>query len=147
MSILNPDFHHGLLVSYGVSVTACGAAEYASIGGHEQMRCRSTVRIVDARNGWPELVRSNEREREHRFLSRVRVRPTGGRDLISGVGRVLEDVVVGIRCAIDQPACTSRRMAIIASQNRSSSSRGSLSVGSTISVPGTGNDTVGAWKP
>jgi hypothetical protein len=38
-------------------------------------------------------------------------------------------------------------MAIIASQNRSSSSSGSLSVGSTMSVPGTGNDTVGAWKP
>ena len=34
-----------------------------------------------------------------------------------------------------------------ASQKRSSSAFGSLSVGSTISVPGTGNDTVGAWKP
>jgi hypothetical protein len=41
----------------------------------------------------------------------------------------------------------SPRMAISASQKRSSSSFDSLSVGSTISVPGTGNDTVGAWKP
>ena len=44
-------------------------------------------------------------------------------------------------------ACISPRIATIASQKRSSSSRGSLSVGSTISVPATGNDTVGAWKP
>ena len=41
----------------------------------------------------------------------------------------------------------SARMAIIASQKRSSSASGSLSVGSTISVPATGNDSVGAWKP
>ena len=38
-------------------------------------------------------------------------------------------------------------MAIIASQNLSSSSSPSLSVGSTISVPATGKDMVGAWKP
>ena len=44
-------------------------------------------------------------------------------------------------------ASISARMAINASQKRSSSALGSLSVGSTISVPGTGNDTVGAWKP
>ena len=34
-----------------------------------------------------------------------------------------------------------------ASQKRSSSSFDSLSVGSIIKVPGTGNDTVGGWKP
>src|SRR5664279_4836854 len=44
-------------------------------------------------------------------------------------------------------AAISVRIAIIASQNRSSSALFSLSVGSTISVPGTGNDIVGAWKP
>ena len=38
-------------------------------------------------------------------------------------------------------------MAIKASQKRSSSCLGSLSVGSTIKVPATGNETVGAWKP
>ena len=35
----------------------------------------------------------------------------------------------------------------MASQNRSISRRSSLSVGSTISVPATGKDMVGAWKP
>ncbi len=35
----------------------------------------------------------------------------------------------------------------MASQNRSSSALVSLSVGSTISVPATGKDMVGAWKP
>ena len=41
----------------------------------------------------------------------------------------------------------SARIATIASTNRSSSARSSDSVGSTISVPGTGNDIVGAWNP
>src|SRR3954466_14818843 len=48
------------------------------------------------------------------------------------------------------PAATwsiSALMAIIAAQKRSSSVRSSLSVGSTMSVPATGNDIVGAWKP
>jgi hypothetical protein len=38
-------------------------------------------------------------------------------------------------------------IAIIASMNLSISPRSSLSVGSTISVPATGNDIVGEWKP
>ncbi len=41
----------------------------------------------------------------------------------------------------------SSRIAIIASQKRSSSSRDSLSVGSIIIVPATGQDIVGAWNP
>ena len=41
----------------------------------------------------------------------------------------------------------SRRIAIMASQNRSSSPVSSLSVGSTMSVPATGKDIVGAWNP
>jgi hypothetical protein len=41
----------------------------------------------------------------------------------------------------------SSRMEIIAWQKRSSSTQGSLSVGSTISVPATGKLRVGAWKP
>ncbi len=41
----------------------------------------------------------------------------------------------------------SSRMEIIASQKRSSSALDSLSVGSIISVPGTGQLMVGAWKP
>ena len=44
-------------------------------------------------------------------------------------------------------ASISSRIASMASQNRSSSSFGSLSVGSIITVPGTGNETVGAWNP
>ena len=56
----------------------------------------------------------------------------------------------GLSASSHSPAATrsiSARIAIIASQNRSSSARSSLSVGSTISVPATGNDIVGAWKP
>ncbi len=49
--------------------------------------------------------------------------------------------------APDPTSSISARIAIIASQNRSSSPLSSLSVGSTISVPATGNDIVGAWNP
>ena len=56
----------------------------------------------------------------------------------------------GLSSAGHSPAATrsiSPLIAIIASTNRSSSRRSSDSVGSTISVPATGNDIVGAWKP
>ena len=56
----------------------------------------------------------------------------------------------GLSSTAQRPAATSSisaRMAIMASQKRSSSARSSLSVGSTISVPATGKLTVGAWKP
>jgi len=43
--------------------------------------------------------------------------------------------------------CISPWIAMSASQKRSSSRFDSLSVGSTISVPGTGKDIVGAWQP
>ena len=45
----------------------------------------------------------------------------------------------------DAIAAISARIAIIASQKRSSSAFDSLSVGSIISVPATGQDIVGAW--
>ena len=41
----------------------------------------------------------------------------------------------------------SKRIEIIASQNRSNSDLSSLSVGSIIIVPTTGNETVGEWNP
>src|SRR6218665_2929599 len=44
-------------------------------------------------------------------------------------------------------ASASALMWIIASMNRSSSARSSDSVGSTMRVPATGNDMVGAWNP
>src|ERR1700716_4133209 len=47
----------------------------------------------------------------------------------------------------DSISAISRRIAIMASQNRSSSAFDSDSVGSIISVPGTGKLMVGAWKP
>ena len=56
----------------------------------------------------------------------------------------------GDRSADHSPEATlaiSPRIAIIASQKRSSSARSSLSVGSTMSVPATGKLIVGAWKP
>jgi hypothetical protein len=62
------------------------------------------------------------------------------------VGRVLEQVALARhRARLDLGDLA--RIAIIASQKRSSSAFDSLSVGSIISVPGIGNDIVGAWKP
>lgn len=56
----------------------------------------------------------------------------------------------GLSSAGQAPLSTlpiSALMLSIASTKRSSSAFDSLSVGSTISVPGTGKDMVGAWKP
>ena len=56
----------------------------------------------------------------------------------------------GLDSTAHVPAATasiSPLMAIIASQNRSSSYNDSLSVGSIINVPETGKLIVGAWKP
>ncbi len=92
------------------------------------------------------LLGADERQRKRRLLARVRMGPLVGGDGGRRVRRVLEDVVLRIGLAVDD-VLDLGRIAIIASQNRSSSSFGSLSVGSTISVPATGNDTVGAWKP
>ena len=47
----------------------------------------------------------------------------------------------------DATLSTSARTAISASQKASSSAIDSLSVGSIMNVPATGNDIVGAWKP
>lgn len=49
--------------------------------------------------------------------------------------------------APDATRAISDLIAIIASQNRSRSVRLSLSVGSIMNVPATGNDMVGAWNP
>jgi len=56
----------------------------------------------------------------------------------------------GLSAGSYSPAATlsiSALIEIIASQNSSISARLSLSVGSIMNVPGTGNDIVGAWKP
>src|SRR5205823_898365 len=47
----------------------------------------------------------------------------------------------------DSMAAISAWILIIASQNRSSSCFDSLSVGSIITVPATGQEMVGAWNP
>ena len=69
--------------------------------------------------------------------------PSVGGDLRGGVRRVLEQIVFAIG-AVAADGVISAWMAIIASQKRSSSSFDSLSVGSTISVPATGQESVGA---
>ena len=70
-----------------------------------------------------------------------------GQQQVGGVRGVLERVVAARSLRPCSIARISARMAIIASQKRSSSAWLSLSVGSIIMVPGTGQDMVGAWKP
>jgi hypothetical protein len=61
--------------------------------------------------------------------------------------RCMPQHAVGDRDLPSRTAWISARIATIASQKRSISPRSSLSVGSTMSVPATGKDIVGAWKP
>ena len=103
--------------------------------------------VVDAADRRPVLLRAQRGERIGRLLARVRraaTRPRAARP------RCAARAFSGLSSRGQAPASTcaiSARIAIIASQKRSSSSSDSLSVGSTISVPATGKLSVGAWKP
>ena len=103
------------------------------------------VRLVDAGHRRPVLVRVRRRSGRRRPRG-SRSGPTRRPAPARCAGRGAAASPRGSR----SPACTwaiSARMAIIASQKRSISARSSDSVGSTIRVPATGKDIVGAWKP
>ena len=84
--------------------------------------------------------------RERAVLARVRAVPLAD-DRRRRVRRVHERARRRARRRRSSTAAISARIAIIASQNRSSSARLSDSVGSIMNVPGTGKLIVGAWKP
>ena len=104
------------------------------------------VRVVDPPDARPVLVGADERQRERRLLARVGMRPFFGRHRARGVRRVLEDVVLGVGLAVDD------RLDLGADGDQRLAEAVELvlrlALGrSTIKVPTTGNDTVGAWKP
>src|SRR5262249_52072350 len=116
---------------------------YSSIGGQAQTRFRSPYGLSMRETGgqYFAVLRLASGQaacsREYGWVHSVAVTSSAGGGARLGA----------LSCASPRPsmpACISARIAIIASQNRSSSSFGSLSVGSTISVPVTGKDTVGA---
>src|SRR5712671_4871224 len=122
------------------------APTYESVGRHEQMRFLSPYAL------------STRATAGQNLKSRVQGAGNAARSLVYGcVQSVAVILPTGcgeflrtLSCLSAAPlsiSLISSRIEIIASQKRSSSSFDSLSVGSIISVPGTGNDTVGAWKP
>ena len=52
------------------------------------------VRVVDASDRWPELVRAKRLQRIHRLLARVFVRPGIADDRLRRVRRVLQHVII-----------------------------------------------------
>ena len=105
------------------------------------------VDVVDAPDRRPVLVAAQARHRVGGVFARVGVRSSRPS---AAPRRCAARSSAGCRPSARRrarPARISSRMAIIASQKRSSSASGSLSVGSTISVPATGKLSVGAWKP
>ena len=129
---------------------AAGALRRLLVGAERRARAHEVaiaLRAVDAADRRPVLRAPQRRHRVGGTRPRIRVRPLVGGDLLRGVRRVRQRVVRTIERAGSRPALISSRIATIASQNRSISSRFSLSVGSTMSVPATGNDIVGAWMP
>ena len=112
-------------------------------GAHEVAVAEGVVDAVDRR---PVLVDAEGARRVAGLLARV------------GPVPVADEVLDGVRARCgagcsprpSRPvsiAAASSAMASIAVQKRSSSALGSLSVGSIISVPATGQLIVGAWKP
>src|SRR5947208_1430874 len=132
--------------SQGSQGRSTSASTYESAGGHEQIRFLSPYAL------------STRATAGQNLKSRVHGAGNAARSLVYGCVQVVDvtrPIVCGeflskLSCRSASPLSISRissRIEIIASQNLSSSSFRSLSVGSIISVPGTGNDTVGAWKP
>ena len=101
------------------------------------------VDVVDPRHGRPEFVVARPARRDRRPARASRDGSSCRRHLLRGVRRVFEQIVFASAWP-DPIASISPWMAIIASQKRSSSSFDSLSVGSTMIVPATGQETVGA---
>lgn len=104
------------------------------------------VDVVYATHRWPELVLQEPRGRVGSLFAAVGVLPVGCQERVGSVGGILEEVIGPVRLPRSM-ASISRRIEIMASQKRSSSESDSLSVGSIITVPATGQETVGAWKP
>jgi hypothetical protein len=119
---------------------------YASSGGHTHIRFRSpyapSIRLTVGQILWTRVASEGNaaRSREYgRFHASARRSARGWGAFFSKLfSRSAAPVSI---------SRISLRMAMSASQKRSNSSRDSLSVGSTINVPGTGNETVGGWKP
>src|SRR4029077_18625462 len=126
-----------------VQLVPTSAPTYESVGGHEQMRFLSpyalSTRATAGQNlkSWLQGAGNAARSLVYGCVQVVAVtRPT-----------VCGEFLRTLSCLSATPvsiSLISSRIEIIASQNLSSSSFGSLSVGSIMSVPGTGNETVGA---
>lgn len=126
------------------------------------------IHVVHARGCGPELAQlAHPGRREGCRLTRIGAGPLVGQHNRRGVRRMLRERRERKRARIALRYMqrrtfntllsrlvtpfsiwrTSSRMATMASQKRSSSALVSLSVGSIMSVPDTGQDMVGAWKP
>src|SRR6185503_1156268 len=119
---------------------------YSAIGGHEHIRLRSPYGLsIRPTAGQCLFSRTNGSgnaacSREYGWLHSAAVTAP------AVCGAFFRTLSFGSALP-SMTAWISARMAIMASQNLSSSSFASLSVGSTMIVPATGNETVGAWKP
>ena len=71
--------------------------EGSSIGGHVQNKIPIAVNIVDSRNRRPKFEVARPRRGKGGLLARVGVVPFIGSNLLRGVGRVFQDVVLPIR--------------------------------------------------
>src|SRR5690606_3477975 len=120
-------------------------APYAPIGGHVHDRFRSPHALSTRPTGgqyFPAPTPAGQPASPREYARSHTSAPT-----IAAVCGAPRNTESSTATSPEAPASISARIAIIASQNRSSSARSSDSVGSTINVPATGNDIVGAWNP
>lgn len=79
------------------------------------------------------------------LLSRKFVLPIGLKKIFSSVRSILHDLRASMDLLVDLDHCLSEAIELAPTLSKNYLS--SDSVGSTMRVPGTGNDIVGAWKP
>jgi len=104
------------------------------------------VDVVDLSDSGPELAHPGGRARIGRLEPGIRMPPLIGQQRPGGVRRVFSRLSSGsiLPCSMASIPCEWQ-----SSHHRTgpTSSLDSLSVGSTIMVPATGKETVGAWIP
>jgi hypothetical protein len=122
------------------------AANLGAVRFHRQARADEiavAVDVVDAADGGPELVLAQPRRGIGGNFAAVRAVPLVGDDDAAVCGAFLSGLLSRGHSP-DAMRSISPVIEISASQKRSSSYFDSLSVGSTMSVPATGNESVGA---
>lgn len=123
-----------------------GSLDVAGNVGTTADQVAVAVRIGNSTHSWPVFASlQHPVQRIGGLLSREVVIPIRLEEILSSVRSILYYLRTGVDFLVDLDHCLSETIEL--GPTLSNNYLSSDSVGSTMSVPGTGKDIVGAWKP